>query len=135
MAPAQLAKLTTPHLGKVYLRTRLFQALDAARDKPVTWISAPGGSGKTLLVASYLKQNKIKPWWYQVDEGDAELASFFYYLGRLVLPRQTGQTSQSAAQETAAAVDARISGQPPHLHPQLLPGALQSHQAAGDTGL
>lgn len=83
MAPAQLAKLTTPHLGKVYLRTRLFQALDAARDKPVTWISAPGGSGKTLLVASYLKQNKIKPWWYQVDEGDAELASFFYYLGRL----------------------------------------------------
>lgn len=77
-----LAKLTPPRLTKVYNRTRLFKQLDEARDKPVIWISAPAGSGKTTLIASYLKERKIKPLWYQVDEGDADIASFFYYLGQ-----------------------------------------------------
>jgi len=78
-----LAKLTPPRLAKVYNRTRLFKQLDEAHDKPVIWISAPAGSGKTTLVTSYLKERKIKPLWYQVDEGDSDIASFFYYLGLL----------------------------------------------------
>lgn len=79
-----LAKITAPQSKNVYKRKRLFKELDIAREKhAVIWISSPAGSGKTTLVASYLQQKKIKPLWYQVDEGDTDPASFFYYLGLL----------------------------------------------------
>jgi ATP/maltotriose-dependent transcriptional regulator MalT len=82
MATPQLAKLTPPRLGKVYLRTRLFDRLSAVRrSHPVLWIGAPAGAGKTTLVATYLATHSIRPLWYSVDVGDAEPASFFYYFG------------------------------------------------------
>jgi ATP/maltotriose-dependent transcriptional regulator MalT/DNA-binding SARP family transcriptional activator len=54
--------------------------MDACGDRPITWVHAPAGSGKTVLVASYLQSRKIKPIWYKTDAGDAEPASFFHYL-------------------------------------------------------
>lgn len=76
------AKITPPQTYNVFERKRLFEKLDQARKtSKVIWISAPGGSGKTTLVASYLNSINIKPVWYQVDDGDADLASFYYYLG------------------------------------------------------
>ncbi|MGH8719050.1 MAG: hypothetical protein ACREV0_08945 [Burkholderiales bacterium] len=39
------------------------------------------GSGKTTLIASYLDIRALPCLWYQVDEGDEDIASFFYYLG------------------------------------------------------
>ena len=80
-----LAKITPPRVHDVYLRERLFKELDAARKHPIIWISAPAGSGKTTLVASYLQQHKIDPLWYQVDAGDSDIASFFYYSRRNTL--------------------------------------------------
>ena len=62
-------------------RNRLFRQLDRAREDPVVWIAAPPGEGKTTLVASYLRARPLKALWYQVDEGDADLATFFHYLG------------------------------------------------------
>ena len=55
--------------------------MDAGRDYPVTWVAGPPGSGKTTLVASYLDTRKIPCLWYQVDDGDADIATFFYYMG------------------------------------------------------
>ena len=77
---ATLHKLTPPRLTEVYSRTRLFKLLDQARKRPVIWIAAPAGAGKTTLVASYLNSRKLPCLWYQVDAGDADPASFFYYL-------------------------------------------------------
>jgi LuxR family maltose regulon positive regulatory protein len=76
-----LAKITRPAIGDVLIRERLFKQLDAARLKPVTCISSPAGSGKTTLVTSYLKSRGLDCLWYQVDAGDGDLATFFYYLG------------------------------------------------------
>jgi LuxR family transcriptional regulator, maltose regulon positive regulatory protein len=82
IAGATLAKISPPQLPNVYLRTRLFKLLDAACHKyPVVWIQAPPGAGKTTLIASYLKTRKLETFWYQVDAGDIDVASFFYYLG------------------------------------------------------
>ncbi len=75
------AKLTPPALDRIYPRARLFGELDALASRPVTWISAPGGAGKTTLVASYLVHRNITPLWYQVDPTDGDIASFFYFLG------------------------------------------------------
>ena len=45
------------------------------------WIAGPPGCGKTTLVSSYLDARKLPCLWYQVDPGDADPATFFYYLG------------------------------------------------------
>lgn len=78
------AKLTPPRLPKVVERTRLYRLLDRARHRPAVWITAPPGYGKTTLVASYLKARKLKTLWYQVDDGDADVATFFHYMGLAV---------------------------------------------------
>jgi ATP/maltotriose-dependent transcriptional regulator MalT len=74
------AKLAAPALANVVQRTRLFRLLDTACRKPVVWIGAPAGSGKTTLAASYLAARNIKPLWYQIDFRDADPATFFAYL-------------------------------------------------------
>jgi len=77
-----LSKFTPPSIERVYERTRLFEKIDQARkDAKVIWVAAPAGSGKTTLVASYIQAKILKPIWFQVDDGDADIASFFYYLG------------------------------------------------------
>jgi ATP/maltotriose-dependent transcriptional regulator MalT len=75
-----LAKLNPPRLPAIVERPRLYRLLDRARKRPVIWINAPPGFGKTTLVSSYLRARKIRPLWYQVDEGDGDLATFFHYL-------------------------------------------------------
>ncbi len=77
----KLAKLTRPSSEGIFPRKRLFRILDQARARPVIFITAPPGSGKTCLVTSYLKDRKLPCLWYQVDGGDADVASFFYYMG------------------------------------------------------
>ena len=75
-------KITAPGLtAGIVQRERLFRLLEKNSDKPVKWLCGPGGSGKTTLVASYLETRKLPVIWYQVDQKDADPATFFYYMG------------------------------------------------------
>ncbi len=85
------AKITRPTLSVVIQRERLFSLLDNKMEKPVVWVSSPAGSGKTTLVSSYLDSRNLPCIWYQCDEGDGDLATFFYYMGlaaKKAAPRQ-----------------------------------------------
>jgi LuxR family maltose regulon positive regulatory protein len=62
-------------------RQRVFGILNGKLGKPIVWVSSPAGSGKTTLVSSYLDSRKLPCIWYQCDEGDSDLATFFYYMG------------------------------------------------------
>jgi ATP/maltotriose-dependent transcriptional regulator MalT/DNA-binding SARP family transcriptional activator len=83
--PVSLAKTTRPSLAGIIPRDRLYRRLDAALGSSVVWMTGPPGCGKTTVAASYLEQRKLSSLWYQLDEGDADVASFFYYLG-LAIP-------------------------------------------------
>jgi len=79
------AKITCPKIKGVLPRERLFRRLDKQGDRPITWITAPAGSGKTTLAAGFLNARKIPFIWYRMDEGDADISSFFYYMGLAAL--------------------------------------------------
>ncbi len=55
--------------------------MDRMQTQSALWIAGPPGSGKTALVSSYLADRKIPCLWYQVDRGDGDAATFFYYMG------------------------------------------------------
>ncbi|HLZ17975.1 MAG TPA: hypothetical protein VKO67_00105, partial [Smithellaceae bacterium] len=84
------AKITRPGLTGVVQRKRLFSIFSRLTEKPVVWVSSPAGSGKTKLVSSFLDSRKFPCIWYSCDEGDSDLATFFYYMGlaaKKALPR------------------------------------------------
>ncbi|MBI1910771.1 MAG: hypothetical protein HYS21_02085 [Deltaproteobacteria bacterium] len=74
-------KITRPSSSKVFLRKRIFRFFDENRSKKALWVCGPPGAGKTTLVNSYITSNDLECLWYQVDEGDKDIATFFYYLG------------------------------------------------------
>ncbi len=76
-----IAKISRPNAASLIHRKRLFRLLDNARKQPALWVAGPAGSGKTSLIASYLDARGLPCLWYDVDAGDADIASFFYYLG------------------------------------------------------
>jgi LuxR family transcriptional regulator, maltose regulon positive regulatory protein len=79
-APEGLAKFTMPSVPGSYPRRRLFAHLDRVGTKCLVWVSAPAGYGKTTVVSNYLRARSKPTIWYQCDEGDADVASFYYYL-------------------------------------------------------
>lgn len=81
-----LAKLSRPRLAEVVHRERLVRRCDALSSCVCTWITAPAGYGKTTHLVDYLDTKDVPCLWYQVDEADADLATFFSYLGMAVEP-------------------------------------------------
>ena len=78
---SSIYKITPPVLPNVIPRERLFHLLDQKEHYQVTWISGMAGCGKTTLVANYLNIRTFPSLWYQLDEGDNDISTFFHYLG------------------------------------------------------
>lgn len=91
---ALLGKLAPPDTSGLLPRERLFLRLDAARKGSLAWLAAPAGSGKSSLLASWARARDFPMLWYQIDEGDNDLATYFHYLNlaagaRRGLPRMS----------------------------------------------
>lgn len=78
---AAIAKIASPRLFSVIPRRRLFRLLDERLRHPVLWVEGPPGAGKTALVASYVESRRLRAVWYQIDPGDSDVSTFFYFLG------------------------------------------------------
>lgn len=75
-----LAKLTRPRPNAAVRRERLFHLMDKKRDYACLWIAGPSGAGKSTLAATYLDKVDRPAIWYQIDNGDADPSTFFFYL-------------------------------------------------------
>jgi len=89
-----LAKLTRPKLYDALPRPRLFSLLDDATKRPIVWLTAPPGAGKTTLVASYLEVRGLRHVWYQFDVSDSDTATFVHYMR--IAAQQVGGKSAAA---------------------------------------
>lgn len=61
-------------------RPRLTARLLANLTRPVTLVTANAGSGKTTLVAEFVRQHVARSVWYQLDRTDADPAVFLGYV-------------------------------------------------------
>src|SRR5437773_2830694 len=65
---------------EILARPRLIERLQADLVLPVTLVTANAGSGKTTLVADFLRKQELPYVWYQLDRTDADPAVFLGYL-------------------------------------------------------
>jgi LuxR family transcriptional regulator, maltose regulon positive regulatory protein len=84
-------------------RPRLTERLLANLAHPVTLVTANAGSGKTTLVADFLRTHNRRFVWYQLDHTDADPLVFLGYLthGIQQLVPDFGDVTLSYLQETA----------------------------------
>ena len=82
--PASLflrTKLLPPRPApEILARPRLIERLQSNLALPVTLVTANAGSGKTTLVAEFLRKQERPYVWYQLDHTDADPAVFLGYL-------------------------------------------------------
>ncbi len=113
-SPPIAVPATVPHLPTGFLRRdRLGDALARGVNGPVTLVSAGAGSGKTLLVASWLRDGG---WggpvaWVSVDRDERDATHF--------LTAVVESLRSSASEETAAALEA-LSPAPGGSHDELI---------------
>jgi LuxR family maltose regulon positive regulatory protein len=81
--PLLAGKLVAPSLpGRVVERPRLFELLDAGVARPLTLVAAPAGSGKTMLLTSWMSAASVPGpvAWLSLDKGDNDPVRFWSYV-------------------------------------------------------
>ena len=83
-----LSRIRPPELPANFLsRRHLFELIDD-RAPGYTMVVAPGGYGKTSLIAEWAKQSKKKIAWYTMSESDkmGEIPTYLISAIRQVIP-------------------------------------------------
>jgi LuxR family transcriptional regulator, maltose regulon positive regulatory protein len=81
--PLLAGKLVAPSRpGRVVERPRLFELLDTGIERPVTLVAAPAGSGKTMLLTSWMSVASLPGpvAWLSLDHGDNDPVRFWTYM-------------------------------------------------------
>src|SRR5262245_26419968 len=103
-------KLAPPRPGPALLpRPRLMERLAANLSRAVTLVTANAGTGKTTLVADFVRAHAPRFVWYQLDHTDADPAVFLSYIAhgiRQIVP-DFGQATLAYLRQSAAEVGQR----------------------------
>jgi LuxR family transcriptional regulator, maltose regulon positive regulatory protein len=126
-------------------RPRLTDRLLANLGYPLTLVTANAGSGKTTLVADFLRTHERQFVWYQLDHTDADPAIFLGYLGfgiqKLVpafgkaLFSYLQETTGESAQHPERAVDVFLNEVLEHVEQQLILVLDDYHHLGADTAV
>ena len=78
--PLMLTKLNVPQTSKLIIqRDKLNDLLDKAGAYKLVLVSSPAGSGKSTIIADYIKRNNLDCSWYSLDSSDNDLLQFLAY--------------------------------------------------------
>src|SRR5215813_6755889 len=135
-----LAPRPTPEL---LFRERLIERLHANLSLPMTLVTANAGSGKTTLVADFLRQQERPYVWYQLDHTDSDPAVFVGYLAQGIQQRvpQFGETifaylqASELAQQPERAADVFLNEILEHVEQQLIVVLDDYHHLGTDTSV
>jgi len=126
-------------------RPRLTSRLLANLSYPVTLVTANAGSGKTTLVADFLRTHKRQFVWYQLDHTDADPSVFLGYLGfgiRQLVPAfgeamfsYFQEATGELAQHPERAVDVFLNEVLDHVEQQLILVLDDYHHLGQETGV
>ena len=94
-------KVTPPNLSGTITRPRLIEWVGAVGTS-AKWLSAPPGSGKSLLAAQYARATRKRVCWYRLDSRDDDPA-FFY--------SRWGSVANTASRSRRKAALPRFSGE------------------------
>lgn len=110
-------------------RPRLIARLHANLQLPVTLVAANAGSGKTTLVADFLRKQERPFVWYQLDHTDVDPSVFLGYLAFGIQQRVSGfgdsllaylHQAGEAAEQSERAVDVLLNEILEHVEQQLI---------------
>jgi hypothetical protein len=101
-------RLPPPRLSRVLRRTRLERALADAALSGGIYLQGIAGSGKTTLVASWLRAERRPALWYRVSPTDEDPARFFESLGAAVAPALEPYTPGAPAPRFFAELFSRL---------------------------
>jgi LuxR family maltose regulon positive regulatory protein len=110
-------------------RPRLIERLHANLELPVTLVTANAGSGKTTLVADFLRKQQQPFVWYQLDRTDTDPSVFLGYLTYGIQQRVKGfgdslfaylQQTGELAEQSERAVDVLLNEILEHVEQQLI---------------
>jgi ATP/maltotriose-dependent transcriptional regulator MalT/DNA-binding SARP family transcriptional activator len=139
-------KLLPPRPAAVLLsRPRLTERLQANLSHPVTLVAAPAGSGKTTLVADFVRAHAHQFVWYQLDSTDADPLVFLEYLAHGVRQAVPGfgdvtlsylrQSADEVARNPARAVDVLLNEVLQEVNRQLVVVLDDYHHLGRDTAV
>src|SRR5256885_7786909 len=129
---------------EILARPRLIERLQSNLALPVTLITANAGSGKTTLVADFLRKQERPYLWYQLDHTDDDPAVFLGYLAYGIQQRVPDfgeaifaylQQSQELAQEPERAADILLNEILERVEQQLIIVLDDYHHLGNDTRL
>ncbi len=83
-------KISRPALRDIIPRKRLFRLIDESLSSPAVWVSGSPGTGKTSLIYSYTEKRRLPTLWYQADETDSDIATFFYHVRQYINTQYPG---------------------------------------------
>ncbi|HXI61691.1 MAG TPA: tetratricopeptide repeat protein, partial [Pyrinomonadaceae bacterium] len=127
---------------EILARPRLIGRLQSNLALPVTLITANAGSGKTTLVADFLRKQERPYLWYQLDHTDADPAVFLGYLAYGIQQRIPDfgeaifaylQQSQELTQEPERAADILLNEILERVEQQLIVVLDDYHHLGNDT--
>ncbi len=75
------AKITVPRAYGLIPRKRFASRMALKGPRQILWVVGPPGAGKTSLAIDHLQRTQAPRVWFQLDEGDADPATCFTYLG------------------------------------------------------
>ena len=126
-------------------RPRLVERLEQNLEHPVTLVTANAGSGKTTLVADFVRSNARSFVWYQLDHTDADPAIFLGYVTNGIKQVVEGfgevmlsylqQAADELAQQPERAVDVLLNEVLEKIEQQLIIVLDDYHHLGADTAV